>query len=148
MSKKHSKLNEKLIAIICAIMVIISVFVFFTYESSDEHSIVGAWIGSAYDELAYDNWRGRFAFDSDGSGSMIAFVTETGVVFYWSEFSWTIDPSTPNQLRVERVDPEDPTNPGIQYIELEFSTNEYGEDALVMRELGATQPMYVLTRVE
>jgi len=145
MSKRPSKTSEKLIILIVVALVAIAIFAHFT-TNQDHHPIVGVWYGAPYDEN--EGWRAQFAFDPDGSGAMMALSAETGLIFSWVDFFWTIERGAPGQIRIATIDPANPDESNILYLEFEISMGADEEETLVMRSLGAVSPLYVLTRVE
>jgi len=147
MSKLNRKTNEKVITgIFATIAVTMVLFIFLPSQS--EHPLIGTWHGVPYEEIDDANWYAQFAFDVDGSGAMMALSAETGFIFHWIDFLWTSERGAPNLIRTENIDPSNPDNRVIQYLELEFFTNDYGDETLIMREVGAEHPLYVLTRLE
>jgi len=145
MPKRRAKTSEKLIILIAIVIAALAIFVHFTINQ-DHHSIVGSWYGAPYNED--EGWRAQFAFDPDGSGAMMASSAETGLIFTWIDFFWIIERATPGQLHIASIDPGNPNESTIQYLEFEIFVDGDGAETLVMRGLGDAYPLYVLTRVE
>jgi len=147
MTKTKSKPNEKLI--VATFVAIVAIFILFLFTSNQsEHPLIGTWHGVPNEEFAGGGWYAQFAFDSDGNGAMMALSAETGFIFHWVDFFWTSERSTPNLVRTENIDPANPDNRVIQYLEFEISADAYGNETLIMSEVGAEHPLYVLTRLE